>query len=178
MHEANDRRSDITILAGSEVDILADGSLDYDDEVLGLLDIVVASPHASLRQDSATATERLLRAIHHPLVDIIGHPTGRIIGRRQGLEPDLGALIEASLETRTALEINANSMRLDLRDTHVRAVAEAGGLIAIDTDTHKAEQMDQLRYGILTARRGWLRRSQCVNAWSADELRSWLGRNR
>ncbi len=165
---------EITILAGAEVDILADGHLDYDDEHLARLDVVIASPHSALRQDPDAATKRLLAAIRHPLVHVLGHPTGRIINRRQGLQPDLGRLIEAALEHGTALEVNANSMRLDLRDTHVRAAVEAGALIAVNTDAHRPENFDELRYGIMTARRGWLRPDRCVNTWSSRKLHEWL----
>jgi DNA polymerase (family 10) len=164
----------IAILAGSEVDILADGTLDYDDELLAELDIVVASPHVALRQEPARATERLVRAISHPSVNIIGHPTGRVINQREGLAPDMSAVIAAAVEHDTALEINANFMRLDLRDTHVRSAVEAGALIAINTDTHSPSDMNLLRYGVLTAQRGWLTPDRCVNAWSADKLHGWL----
>ncbi len=168
----------ITILAGSEVDILADGSLDYDDEILAWLDIVVASPHAALSQDTKAATKRLLKAIEHPNVNIIGHPTGRLINRRKGLEPAMDEIIAAAIEYDTALEINAHWMRLDLRDTHVRAAVEAGCKIAIDCDDHAPEDFDNLRYGIATARRGWLAPEQCVNAWTAKKLHNWLSKKR
>ncbi|MCH7797913.1 MAG: DNA polymerase/3'-5' exonuclease PolX [Planctomycetes bacterium] len=168
---------EITILAGAEVDILADGHLDYDDDHLARLDVVIASPHSALRQDADAATTRLLAALRHPLVHVLGHPTGRLINSRQGLQPDLARLIEAAVEHGTALEINANSRRLDLRDTHVRAAVEAGALIAVNTDVHRAENFDELRYGIMTARRGWLRPEQCVNTWSSRKLLEWL-RNR
>ena len=164
----------ITVLAGSEVDILVDGRLDYDDELLAKLDIVVASPHASLRQDSKKATKRLLAAINHPLVHVLGHPTGRVINRREGLSPDISALVEAAAETDTALEINANPLRLDLRDTHVRAAIAGGALIAIDTDTHIASNFDLLRYGVLTARRGGVTKKTCVNAWTKTKLHKWI----
>ncbi|NNM24712.1 MAG: DNA polymerase/3'-5' exonuclease PolX [Phycisphaerales bacterium] len=168
----------IRVLAGSEVDILTDGRLDYDDELLSELDIVVASPHAALTQDTEKATRRLLAAIEHPLVDIVGHPTGRVIGRRGGLEPDLPTLVAAAAEHDTALEVNANSRRLDLRDTHVRAVVEAGGLIAINTDAHGVEDFDQLRYGVLTAQRGWLTADRCINTWAPEAIGAWLARRR
>ncbi|MBX3378755.1 MAG: PHP domain-containing protein [Phycisphaeraceae bacterium] len=165
---------DIRVLAGSEVDILADGSLDFDDELLAELDIVVASPHAALSQDPATATKRLLKAISHPLVHIIGHPTGRLINRRHGLDPAMDELITAAKEHRTALEINAHWMRLDLRDVHVRAATRAGALIAIDCDDHESSDFDNLRFGISTARRGMLTPDQCVNAWPREKLLAWL----
>lgn len=177
IHIANEATDKITILAGSEVDILPDGSLDYDDELLALLDIVVASPHAALTQSTEDATRRLLLAIEHPLVHIIGHPTGRIINKRKGLEPDIPTLISAAKEHNTALEINANSYRLDLRDIHVRAAVEAGALIAINTDAHRPVDFDQLKYGILTGRRGWLTAKDCINCLEHDALQTWLVRN-
>ena len=168
----------ITILAGSEVDIHADGSLDYDDELLAELDIVVASPHVGLGQDPATATKRLLRAIEHPLVHILGHPTGRLINKRAGLAPDMGQIIAAAKQHDVALEINAHWLRLDLRDTHVRAAVEAGALIAIDCDVHEPEDFENLRFGVATARRGWVTAEGCINAWAAKELHDWLQRKR
>jgi DNA polymerase (family 10) len=164
----------ITILAGSEVDILADGSLDYKDDLLKDLDVVVVSPHAALSQEPDVATKRLLKAIKHKYVHILGHPTGRQINRRAGLEPDMAKLIAAAVEHKTALEINAHWMRLDLRDTHVRAAVNAGCLIAIDCDVHQAEDYDNLRYGVMTGRRGWLTPELCVNTWGAKRLLEWL----
>ncbi|MEL6329805.1 MAG: DNA polymerase/3'-5' exonuclease PolX [Planctomycetota bacterium] len=164
----------ISVLAGSEVDILKDGDLDYTDEVLAELDVVVASPHAALTQDTKTATRRLLRAIEHPMVHIIGHPTGRIISRRGGLEPAMDEIIAAAVEHDTALEVNAHWLRLDLRDTHVAAAVEAGALIAIDCDVHAPEDFDNLRYGVLTARRGGLTSERCINCWPEAELHAWL----
>jgi len=168
----------IQILAGSEVDIHPDGSLDYDDDLLVELDIVIASPHASLKQDSAAATERLLRAIRHPLVHIIGHPTGRILGRREGLSPDIPALCAAAAEHNVALEVNANSLRLDLNDQGVRTAIEAGALIAIDCDVHSIDHFDELRYGVITARRGGLTAKGCINTWTAKKLATWLAAKR
>lgn len=165
---------DIRVLAGSEVDILSDGTLDYPDDILEQLDLVVASPHAALRQDPPAATARLIAAASHPHVHIIGHPTGRIIGRRPGLEPDMQAVTQAAADHNTALEINANPKRLDLRDRHVRIALDCGALIAIDTDAHTAEHFDFLRYGILTGRRGGLTAKHCINTWSADALAQWL----
>ncbi len=172
--EAGARAGGIQVLAGSEVDILADGRLDYPDAILEKLDLVVASPHASLRQDPATATARLLAAVTHPLVHILGHPTGRLINSREGLSPDIAALVAAAAEHGTALEVNAHWMRLDLRDHHVRAAVEAGALVAIDCDVHDLEDFQNLRYGVRTARRGWLTASRCVNTWDAATLRRWL----
>ena len=177
IHEIDAATKGIRVLAGSEVDIHADGSLDYDDALLAELDLVVASPHAALKQDPAKAA-RLVAAIAHPLVHIIGHPTGRIIGRRAGLSPDLHALIEAALEHDTVLEINANPQRLDLRDTHVRAAVDAGCLLSIDTDAHADTHFDFLRYRVLTARRGRLGPEQCINCWTAKRLHAWVASKR
>ena len=176
IHAARARVKGITILAGSEVDILADGSLDYADDVLAKLDIVVASPHAALKQDPETATKRLLRAVRHPLVHVLGHPTGRLINRREGLSPDMRAIALAAAEHRTALEINANWLRLDLRDAHVRLALEVSPetLIAIDCDVHRPADFDMLGFGVLTARRGGLTPDRCVNAWTAKTLHAWL----
>lgn len=164
----------LEVLCGSEVDILVDGSLDYDDDLLHELQVVVASPHAGLRAKPKDATKRLLKAIQHPLVHIIGHPTGRLIERRPGLEPDMDELIAAAIEHDVALEINAHWMRLDLRDTHVRAAVEAGCKIAIDCDVHHPDDYDNLRFGVLTGQRGWLPKDLCVNTWSKAKLHTWL----
>ncbi len=178
IREADERTPGITILAGSEVDIHAGGSLDYEDDLLAELDVVVASPHASLKQEPQKATARLLAAIEHPLVHILGHPTGRLINTRAGLSPDIHALIEAAVEHETALELNANYLRLDLRDSHLKAAVEGGALIAINTDAHSSVHFDYLRYGILTARRGWLTRSSCINTWGREKLRKWMAYKR
>ncbi|MCA9304683.1 MAG: DNA polymerase/3'-5' exonuclease PolX [Phycisphaerales bacterium] len=174
VREADKTIKGIKLLAGSEVDILVDGSLDYDDELLHELDVVVASPHVGLKAKPAQATKRLLKAIRHPMVHIIGHPTGRLIERRPGLEPDMNELIAAAIEHDVALEINAHWMRLDLRDTHVRAAVEAGALISINCDDHSPGDYDNIRFGVLTAQRGWLTPERCINTWSAKKLHGWL----
>ncbi|MEQ9616468.1 MAG: DNA polymerase/3'-5' exonuclease PolX [Phycisphaerales bacterium] len=178
VRELNEEIEGITVLAGSEVDILPDGTLDFDDDLLAELDIVVASPHLALKQSASDATDRLLKAIEHPLVHIIGHPCGRLVQSREGLTPNIHALAEAAAANETALEINANWHRLDLRDTHVRVAMEAGALIAIDCDVHREQGFDNLRYGVLTGRRGGLTKDRCVNAWSRAELTAWLGSKR
>ena len=178
VHAARDEVKGITILAGSEVDILANGKLDYADDLLAKLDIVVASPHIALTQSPEDATERLLAAISHPLVHILGHPTGRLILRRRGLEPDMPRLFKAAAEHDVAMEINAHWMRLDLRDVHVRSALDAGCNIAIDCDVHHPEDYDNLRFGVQTGRRGWLTPERCVNAWTAKKLHAWLKKKR
>lgn len=174
VHAARRSVPGINILAGSEVDILADGALDYDDDLLAELDIVVASPHTALGQDGATATKRLIRAVEHPSVRILGHPTGRLINKRAGLSPDMKAVIEAAVANNVALEINAHWLRLDLRDAHVRLAMELGALLAIDCDVHWEEDFDNLRFGVQTGRRGWLTKERCVNAWAQKRLSEWL----
>lgn len=174
IHAFNESFDGLTVLAGSEVDILVDGSLDYDDDLLNALDIVVASPHAGLRAKPKDATKRLLKAIAHPSIHIIGHPTGRLIQRREGLSPDMDELIAAAIEHNVALEINSHWLRLDLRDTHVRAAVEAGCKIAINCDVHRAEDYNNLIFGVLTGQRGWLTAELCVNAWDHDRLHAWL----
>jgi len=167
------RVSGIHILAGSEVDILADGRLDYPDEVLAELDWVVASPHTALKQEPAAATKRLLAAIEHPLVHVIGHPSGRMLGGRPGLEPDWAALFKAAAKSGVAMEINANPHRLDLRDQLVRSALTAGCHISINTDAHGLDNFDLLRCGVLTGRRGGLTAEGCVNAWPWRRFEAW-----
>ena len=174
IREADENIKGISILAGTEVDVMPNGTLDYDDDLLAELDVVVASPHWSLQQRPEKATKRLLAAIEHPLVHILGHPTGRLINRRGGLEPAMDELIAAAVELGVALEINSHWVRLDLRDAHVRAAVEAGANIAVDCDVHGASDFDNIVYGVATARRGWLPPEQCVNAWGKKKLHDWL----
>jgi DNA polymerase (family 10) len=178
VREAGARIKGITILAGSEVDIHADGRLDYEDDLLAELDIVVASPHSALTQEPKAATERLVRAVSHPLVHILGHPTGRLINRRPGMSPDMERIAAAAKAHGTALEVNAHWMRLDLRDVHVRVAVEAGCDVAINCDVHVREDYDNLPFGVATARRGWLTPARCVNTWSAKTLAAWLKKKR
>ena len=164
----------ITVLAGSEVDIHADGTLDYPDSLLKELDVVVASPHGALSQDPATCTKRFLKAMENPYVTIMGHPTGRLIGRREGLSPDMNALFKAAAQRGIAMEINANHWRLDLRDTHARAAIVAGVKLSINTDAHGEADLDQLPYGILTARRAGVTKKDVINCMTKASLMKWL----
>jgi DNA polymerase (family 10) len=163
----------IAVLAGSEVDIMPDGSLDYPDELLAELDWVVASPHHALSQDPQKATHRLLAAIQNPYVHVIGHPTGRLVSRREGLSPAVDKLIAAAAEHGVALEINANHMRLDLRDHHARDAIKAGVKLSINTDAHGPADLDQLMYGVLTARRAGATKTDVINCWDAQTLDRW-----
>ncbi len=165
---------DITLLQGAEVEILADGTLDYPDDVLAELDLVVASLHTSLEQPRAKVTERLLNAVVNPHVDVIGHPTGRLIGRRGPADLDLDSVFAAAAETGVALEISSSPERLDLSDVHARRALEFGCLLAINTDAHHPDHFELLRYGVATARRGWVEPNSVINTWSADRLLEWL----
>ncbi len=167
-------KSGLLILAGSEVDILADGSLDYEDDLLAKLDWVVASPHAALSQESDAATQRLVRAAANPYVCVIGHPTGRLIPSRRGLEPDMGKVIFAAARSGVAMEINASPWRLDLRDSHARLAVEAKVPLCIDTDAHGLADFEQMRFGILTARRGWAKAADVLNTWPVEKFKKWL----
>ena len=178
IHAVNERLSGITLLAGCEVDILADGRLDFEDEILAELDIVVASPHLALKQDEAKATDRLLRAIDNKFVNIIGHPTGRLINRRAGLPLDMGRIVAAAAASGTALEINAGYPRLDLNDIHARMAIEAGALLAIDTDAHSVGELSGLAWGLDVARRAWATRKDVINCMSVGDLKKFLNRKR
>jgi DNA polymerase (family 10) len=171
---ARELKGTVTVLAGSEVDILADGSLDYPDSLLQELDVVVAAPHVGLSQEPAKATARLIRAIENPYVTILAHPTGRLIGRREGLSPDMKEVIAAAARRGVALELNANSWRLDLRDTHARMAIEAGVKLAINTDAHGPGDLDQLMYGVLTARRAGVTKKDVINCMSRAALARWV----
>ena len=163
IREANDRLAGIELLAGSEVNILPDGSLDYEDELLAQLDWVVASVHTSFAMAEQAMTERVITAIEHPLVRAIGHPTGRLIERRAPYAIDLDAVFAAAARTGTLLEINANPDRRDLSDVHARAAARAGVQIVIDSDAHRTRTLANMRWGIATARRAWLSKSDVAN---------------
>jgi DNA polymerase (family 10) len=152
-----------TLLAGSEVNILPDGTLDYEDELLARLDWVVASVHTAFGMSEQALTERMIAAIEHPLVDAIGHPTGRLIERREPYALDLEAIFAAAARTGTMLEINANPDRRDLNETHARAAVRAGVSIVVDSDAHRPATLQNMRWGILTARRGWLTKGDVVN---------------
>jgi DNA polymerase (family X) len=170
VHEANAGIDGIELLAGSEVNILPDGSLDYDDELLGQLDWVIASAHTSFGLSEQAMTERMIATIEHPLVDAIGHPTGRLIERRAPYAIDLDAVFAAAARTATMLEINANPARRDLSDVNARAAVRAGVTLLIDSDAHRTSTLANMRWGIATARRAWLTRDDVANTRSWPEL--------
>lgn len=175
LREAQARVGDrIRLLLGSEVEIRADGSLDFSDTALSELDIVVASMHVSLRQSREQVTARMLAAIANPHVDIIGHPTGRMIPDRAGADLDLDAVLAAAARAGVALEINANPRRLDLSDVLARRALEAGCLLSINTDAHRPEHFDFLSYGVAVARRAWADPERIINCWAPERLLAWL----
>lgn len=167
---------DFRVLHGTEMEIRADGSLDYPDEVLSELDFVIASLHTGLGQPREQVTRRLLNAIENPHVDMIGHPTGRLLPDRAGADLDMDAVIAAAATTGTILEINANPARLDLRDVHVRRAIEMGVRLAINTDAHSAGELDLMTYGVATAQRGWATAADVVNAWSVEKFLAHVNR--
>ena len=171
VRDADAHLDGIELLAGSEVNILPDGSLDYDDELLAELDWVIASVHTSFGMGAEKMTERMIAAIGHPLVDAIGHPTGRLIERREPYAIDLDAVFAAAARTGTMLEINANPDRRDLSDINARAAARAGVTIVIDSDAHRTATLANMRWGVATARRAWLTKEQVANTRPWAELR-------
>jgi DNA polymerase (family 10) len=170
VHEANARLEGIELLAGSEVNVLPDGSLDYEDDLLGELDWVIASVHTSFGMDEQAMTERMIVAIEHPLVDAIGHPTGRLIGRREPYAINLDAVFAAAARAGTMLEINANPNRRDLSDIHARSAVRAGVRVLIDSDAHRTDTLGNMRWGIATARRAWLSATDVANTQPWAEL--------
>lgn len=162
------------ILMGAEVSILSDGKLDYPDEILARLDVVVAAIHSTFRQGKDRITGRLLDAIASRRVNILGHPTGRLIGSREPLEFDFDQVMRAAIDAHVAVEVNGSMYRLDLNDVMARAAAEAGALLAIGSDAHSTVQMDQIRYGVYQARRGWVEAHSVVNTWPWAKLHQWL----
>jgi DNA polymerase (family 10) len=159
----NARRRGFRLLAGSEVNIHADGSVDYDDDLLAKLDWAIASVHTSFKGSRSAMTQRILAAIEHPLVDCIGHLTGRLITRRDPYDVDVEAVVEAAARTGTMLEINGNPNRRDLSERHARLAAEAGVMVCVNTDAHRVGTLGNMTYAIATARRGWLTAEQVVN---------------
>jgi DNA polymerase (family 10) len=165
---------EILVLHATEVEIKADGTLDYPDDFLASLDLVLASLHTSLRQPREKVTQRMLSAIRNPHVDIIGHPTGRLIPDREGADLDMDAVLNAAAESGVALEINAHPSRLDLDDVFARRAKDLGIPISINTDSHSAEDFDNLFYGVAIARRAWLTKNDVINCWSTEKLLKWL----
>ncbi|MCG8407943.1 MAG: DNA polymerase/3'-5' exonuclease PolX [Phycisphaerales bacterium] len=178
LRELNKRLDTITVLVGCECDILADGSLDYPDKILAACDFIVASVHSAMRQDREKITARVTMAMENPHVCVLGHPTARLINRREPMDLDMAAVVAKAAETDTALELNASWQRLDLNDRHVRMAVDAGVKISINTDSHSVAQFDQMKLGVATARRGWARAKDVINTLPLPSLRNWIAAKR
>jgi DNA polymerase (family 10) len=170
----NARLKGIRVLHGAEVEILSDGTLDFSDDVLASLDIVLASLHSGLRQERDKATARVLAAIRNPHVDILAHPSGRLIGERDGADLDWEPIFKAAAETSTILEINAHPSRLDLTDLNARRALEMGCKLSLGTDAHDPGGFDVMFYGVSVARRAWATKEDVVNTWPLERLLNWV----
>ena len=166
----------VRILRSQEVEILADGGLDQDDDALAELDLVVAAIHTRLQLSSAAQTDRILRALENPLVDILAHPTARLIGKRGPIAFDLDQVLHCARENRVAIELNSQPHRLDLRDTQLIRARELGVKVVISSDAHKVEELDLTRFGVDQARRAWLEPKDVLNTLPLDDLLEWFGR--
>lgn len=178
INRLNEKFDDIHIFAGVEMDILPDGKLDFSDDFLKELDFVIASIHSSFSQPQDKIMDRLFRALENPYVSLIAHPTGRLIGRRDGYNPDMEKLIQKAKETNTALEVNANPNRLDLNAKWIRMAQEEGVTLAINTDAHSYQMLEHMKYGVGTARRGWAKKETIMNTWPLSQLKEFLNRNK
>ena len=173
IHKLNEKLKSITILAGTEVDILADGSLDFDNKLLADLDFVIASVHSGMASSRERVTTRTLKAMDNPYVNCIAHPNGRLIGQREPMDIDIEAVVKHAVETGTALEVNANPWRLDLKDTHCKMAIEAGVKLLIGTDAHSIAGLGLMGFGVATAARGWATKADILNTLSAAKIKSW-----
>jgi DNA polymerase (family 10) len=176
IHAANQQMSGITIMAGIEVDILADGELDLSDSVMEQMDVVVASVHSAFNQEPQQMTDRLLRALDNKNVSILGHPTGRLLLRRDAYHFDMDAVLSAALKNNVAMELNAYPDRLDLNDVHLRMARERGVKIVINTDAHHTSHFEKIKYGVLQARRAWLTPADVLNTLPEKEFRKAIGK--
>ncbi len=170
MDEVEERHDGIRLLRSLEVDILEDGSLDLDDEMLERLDLVVVSVHSNFDLEPGRQTERIVTALRHPEADVLAHPTGRLINRRDPYDLDLDAVLEAAVEEGVAVELNAHPDRLDLKDTHLMRAVELGADVVISTDAHRPAHLDLMRYGVEQARRAWLTPGEVLNTLPLDDL--------
>jgi DNA polymerase (family 10) len=176
IEEIRERVDGIAILRSAEIDILKDGSLDMTDEILEELDLVVVSIHSFMDLPRKAMTERVLKAMAHPSVDILAHPTGRRINRREPYDLDLESVLEAAAELDVAVEVNANPNRLDLNDIQVHRAKELGVQVVISTDAHSPRGLLDMRFGVDQARRGWLEVGDVLNARSLVDFTTWLDR--
>lgn len=173
LERLNKEMKPFVILKGSEVDILKDGSLDFPDDILEELDIVVASVHLNFKMSEEDQTKRIIRALESGFVKILGHPTGRLINERNPFQADMKKVFQAAVEHHVALEINSSPSRMDLNDTHVKMAKDLGAKFVIDTDSHHSSHMQFQQYGVSIARRGWLTKEDVLNAWPLDTLKKY-----
>ncbi len=178
IRKLNEKIKGIRILAGSEVDILADSSIDFDDKLLADLDFVTASIHSGMSSSREKVTTRTLKAMDNPYINCIAHPTGRLLGQREPMDIDIAAVIKHAAETGTALEVNANPWRLDLKDIHCKMAIEAGVKLTIGTDAHNAEGLWLMEYGVATAGRGWATRTDILNTLTLSKINSFVKNKR
>jgi DNA polymerase (family 10) len=170
IQKLNQELKDFTILSGIEVDIKSDGSLDFSDEILSKLDVVIAAIHSGFKQESKIITERIIKAMQNRFVNIIAHPTGRLIGYRESYQVDINEMMEVAAKTGTILEINSYPERLDLNDIYCRMAKEKGVQLAIETDAHSIEGLTFMDLGVAVARRGWLEEKEVINTLPLDKL--------
>jgi DNA polymerase (family 10) len=170
IHGMNEKELGIRVLAGAEVDILKDGALDYSEEILAQLDVVVCSVHSYMNLDRAAMTERLLAAIENPYTQIIAHPTGRLLLRRDPFDYDMEKVLEACAKHGVAMECNSYPDRLDLKDVYLRMCKERGVNVVISTDSHNTSNLSFIRYGVTMARRGWLEKKNVINTLPTAEF--------
>jgi len=173
IRKINENLKSITILAGTEVDILADGSLDFENKLLADLDFVIASVHSGMASPRERVTTRTLKAMDNPYVNCIAHPTGRLIGQREPMDIDIEAVIKHAAETGTALEVNSKPQRLDLKDTHCKMAIEGGVKLVIGTDAHSVAGLGLMSFGVATAGRGWATKDDVLNGLSLGKIKSW-----
>jgi DNA polymerase (family 10) len=173
-----EKEGKMVLLHGSELNIDPDGRVDWGPEFLEGFDLCVASVHTEFNQSKDEMTRRIVKACENPHVNVIGHPTGRMIGRRPAIEFDLEEVFRAAARTGTALEVNSFPDRLDLRDEHIMWARRHGVKFAVDTDAHSTVHLPFIRYGVGTAQRGWLSKDEVINAWPLTKLRRFLKKGR
>jgi DNA polymerase (family 10) len=178
IRKLNEKLKGMTILAGSEVDILGDGSLDFDDKLLAELDFAIASTHSGLGGSPEKVTARTLKAMDNPYISCVAHPTGRLIGQREAMDIDIAAVVEHAAQTHTALEVNANPWRLDLKDIHCKMAVEAGVKLVLGTDAHSVDGLSLMGFGVATAARGWATKADVLNTLPAAGIKSWAANKR
>ena len=178
IRQLNEKIKGITIFAGSEVDILANGAMDFDNKLLADLDFVIASIHSGLASPREKVTTRTLKAMDNPYVNCIAHPTGRLIGQREAMDIDITAVIKHAAETHTALEVNSNPQRLDLKDVHCKMAIEAGVKLVIGTDAHRLLGLGLMGFGVATAARGWVTKNAVLNTLPPAKIKAWVKNKR